>query len=193
MGKVLIYIVLILVIFHQVLLKLANDTKIITDKTYKELIMFFNPKENYKNLNYSNYEENNVKDTISSIFKNNEFRFNLSSYPNIEIKPEKLFLQNNKFLPECCIYSNEYSSSNGCACITPEQTYYLQKRGTTDTESKYVLNNEKNIFFSPTNTFKKSKNTNSFIDFNTNINIVKPISKEETHTKILIYKNNETR
>tara|TARA_A100001015_G_scaffold176905_1_gene196741 strand:+ start:527 stop:925 length:399 start_codon:yes stop_codon:yes gene_type:complete len=37
------------------------------------------------------------------------------------------FLANNKFTPECC--PSMYSSSTGCACITPEQGRFLNERG----------------------------------------------------------------
>jgi hypothetical protein len=40
---------------------------------------------------------------------------------------EMTFLANNRFTPECC--PSMYSSSTGCACITPEQGRFLNERG----------------------------------------------------------------
>ncbi len=36
------------------------------------------------------------------------------------------FFADTKFAPECC--PNAYSSSTGCACLTPEQYTFFQKR-----------------------------------------------------------------
>ena len=35
--------------------------------------------------------------------------------------------ENTKFSPECC--PSNYSSSTGCACMTPEQMKFLGQRG----------------------------------------------------------------
>jgi len=40
---------------------------------------------------------------------------------------ELVIFAQNKFKPECC--PSPYSSSTGCACITPEQIKYLNSRG----------------------------------------------------------------
>jgi hypothetical protein len=40
---------------------------------------------------------------------------------------ELVIFAQNKFKPECC--PSQYSSSTGCACITPEQIKYLNSRG----------------------------------------------------------------
>lgn len=40
---------------------------------------------------------------------------------------EMVIFSQNKFKPECC--PSPYSSSSGCACITPEQINYLNTRG----------------------------------------------------------------
>ena len=35
----------------------------------------------------------------------------------------------NKFRPECCNTPQQYASSTGCACISPEQMKFLNSRG----------------------------------------------------------------
>ena len=103
--------------------------------------------------NYKTTED--LKHNLTNIFKNPEF--NLNEYPNLEIQPGKLFLQNNKFLPECCFYYSDYSTDKGCPCITPEQQYYLQRRGLNRDKNCFLkeTNDYANIFFSPTSVFKK--------------------------------------
>ena len=103
----------------------------------------------------TNYNSNeNLKNNLTNIFKNPEF--NLNSYPNVEVKPGQLFLQNNKFLPECCFYYSDYSTDKGCPCITPEQQYYLQRRGLNRDKNCFLkeTNDYANLFFSPTLAFK---------------------------------------
>lgn len=41
----------------------------------------------------------------------------------------KRFLDYNISAPECCNYNQNYSTSNGCLCITPEQSKFLSNRG----------------------------------------------------------------
>lgn len=41
----------------------------------------------------------------------------------------KRFLDYNISAPECCKYNQSYSTSNGCLCITPEQSHFLINRG----------------------------------------------------------------
>ena len=116
----------------------------------KEFLLF----NNFETM--INYKTNeNLKYNLTNIFKNPEF--NLNEYPNVKIQPGKLFLQNNKFLPECCFYYNDYSTDKGCPCITPEQQYYLQRRGLNRDKNCFLkeTNDYANIFFSPTSVFKK--------------------------------------
>ena len=95
---------------------------------------------------------------VALFFKimNHNPEFNLNSYPNVEVKPGQLFLQNNKFLPECCFYYSDYSTDKGCPCITPEQQYYLQRRGLNRDKNCFLkeTNDYANLFFSPTLAFK---------------------------------------
>ena len=95
---------------------------------------------------------------LSKVFKHPELNYN--SYNNVRIDPEKVFLQDNKFLPECCVYNTEYSTSKGCACITPEQQNYLLTRGTNKSQISFIEENNdyKNIYFSPTLAFQENKN-----------------------------------
>tara|TARA_Y100000591_G_scaffold68554_1_gene56751 strand:- start:20 stop:466 length:447 start_codon:yes stop_codon:yes gene_type:complete len=107
----------------------------------------FQPMTNYKS-------SENFKTNLTDIFKNPEF--NLNSYPNVDLKPGQNFLQNNKFLPECCFYYNDYSTDKGCPCITPEQQYYLQRRGLNRDKNSFLKesNDYTNLYFSPTFAFK---------------------------------------
>ena len=114
-----------------------------------------------KKLSFNNFESmtnykssKDLKTNLTNIFKNHEF--NLNEYPNIEVKPGQLFLQNNKFLPECCFYYNDYSTDKGCPCITPEQQYYLQRRGLNRDKNSFLKESSDytNLVFSPTLAFK---------------------------------------
>jgi hypothetical protein len=144
---------------------------------------FENYKSYYKNKSaetYNNYLSNNYiqhyYDNItemSKVFKHPELNFN--SYNDVQIDPEKVFLQDNKFLPECCLYNTDYSTSKGCACISPEQQNYLLARGTNKALISFTQekNDYKNIYFSPTLAFQenaspfKSHSTNYIVDYPT--------------------------
>ena len=45
----------------------------------------------------------------------------------VPLQGTHFYFRDNKFAPECC--PSTYSSSSGCACISPEQLDYLNKRG----------------------------------------------------------------
>jgi hypothetical protein len=140
-------------------------------------------KDSHKNKSaetYNNYLSNNSVQNyydniteMSKVFKHPELNFN--SYNNVQIDPTKVFLQDNKFLPECCLYNTDYSTSKGCACISPEQQNYLLTRGTNKALISFAQekNDYKNIYFSPTLAFQentipfKSHNTNYIIDYPT--------------------------
>ena len=133
---------------------------------------FTNSKEQFTKLDYSGFDTSNnnlsYNPMYSQIFKNTGL--NLKSYNNVAIDPTKVLFENNKFLPECCLYNSEYSTSKGCACITPTQQEYLRRRGTNKSESSFIQNNSKytNLFFSPTlafqgESFPFKNNTTSYI------------------------------
>ena len=46
---------------------------------------------------------------------------------NPMVEGQKFFWANNEFKADCCDYSS-VSGSGGCACVTDEQTKYLQSR-----------------------------------------------------------------
>jgi hypothetical protein len=143
--------------------------------------------ESYKNSHknksaetYNNYLSNNSVQNyydniteMSKVFKHPEL--NLNSYNDVQIDPEKVFLQDNKFLPECCLYNTDYSTSKGCACISHEQQNYLLARGTNKALISFAQekNDYKNIYFSPTLAFQenanplKSHTTNYIVDYPT--------------------------
>jgi len=133
---------------------------------------FTNTKEQFTKLDYSSFDTSNndlsYNPMYSQIFKNTGL--NLKSYNNVAIDPTKVLFENNKFLPECCLYNSEYSTSKGCACITPTQQEYLRRRGTNKSEYSFIQNNSKytNLFFSPTlafqgKSFPFKNNTTSYI------------------------------
>ena len=131
---------------------LKNDIK-----SPLELIKRYTNKdsEKFNNLNLNNYEEN-IGGSISEIFKKD--KYNLGTYPNVEVKGGDNLFKHNKFLPECCMYYSDYSSDKGCPCITPEQQNYLQRRGLNRTKEPFINEYDlKNMFFSPSNTFKGNK------------------------------------
>tara|TARA_B100000963_G_scaffold171164_1_gene148925 strand:- start:229 stop:819 length:591 start_codon:yes stop_codon:yes gene_type:complete len=120
---------------------------------FSYLIKLFNKKENLNNLNNLKYTLFEPSGNIAYHY-GNKFKYgnmNLNAYPNVEIIPNKPLFNNNKFLPECCFYYNDYSTSKGCPCITPDQQYYLQRRGINRHESSLIQEGKsyKNIYYSP--------------------------------------------
>ncbi len=56
--------------------------------------------------------------------------------PSLPLEDTLSFFKGNQFKPECC--PSNYSSSDGCACETTEQTSYLNERaGNRDVHSNY--------------------------------------------------------
>jgi hypothetical protein len=110
---------------------------------------FIKSKEHFSSFDTS-YNNLIYNPLYSHVFKNTGL--NLTSYNNVAIDPAKPLLENNKFLPECCLYNSEYSTSKGCACITPTQQEYLRRRGTNKSPSSFIQDGTKytNLFFSPT-------------------------------------------
>ena len=125
--------------------------------------------------NFTNFEpSNNLPFHLGSIFKHSATNF--KDYPDVEIYPGKPLFDNNKFLPECCLYNSEYSSDRGCPCITPEQQYYLQRRGINKNKNDFIhdKNDYKNVYFSPTLAFKGEKFPfNTIVDNDYNIQFQK--------------------
>jgi hypothetical protein len=115
---------------------------------------FKTAKESFTKLDYTNFDTSynnfSYNPLYSQVFKNTGL--NLKSYNNVAIDPSKPLLENNKFLPECCLYNSEYSTSKGCACITPTQQEYLRRRGTNKSASSFLQEDStyNNLFFSPT-------------------------------------------
>jgi len=133
---------------------------------------FIKAKESFTKLDYTNFDTSynnfSYNPLYSQIFKNTGL--NLKSYNNVAIDPSKPLLENNKFLPECCLYNSEYSTSKGCACITPTQQEYLRRRGTNKSASSFLQEDStyNNLFFSPTLAIKGdpipfNKNTTRYI------------------------------
>ena len=164
--KVLVAIIIFVLIFDKFTIFLITGL-IYAYETYK------NPNKNMNLENYSDFVSNSSNENyydnireLSKIFKNPEH--NLNSYNDVSIAPEKVFLQDNKFLPECCSYNTEYSTSKGCACITPEQENYLLARGKNKSYLSFIQEDDeyKNIYFSPTAVLKQ--NESQFIKHDTN-------------------------
>jgi hypothetical protein len=52
----------------------------------------------------------------------------------VPLPKNQLFMfYNNKFTPDCCYKPQQYSSSTGCACISPTQMKYISSRGGNNT------------------------------------------------------------
>ena len=158
--KILTAIILFVLIFDKATILF------ITYIYYKYIIKNENKNENKNKENYTNNNNNNnaLESTIfepsnntialmSKVFKHPEL--NYKSYNNVKIDPTKVLFEENKFLPECCFYNSEYSSSKGCPCITSDQQYYLNMRGTNKSYISVIQTNNdyKNKYFSPTLAF----------------------------------------
>jgi hypothetical protein len=142
---------------------------------YAYVKYFTHDKEHFTKLNFTTFDSSyNIPGyniLYSHIFKNTGL--NLKSYNNVAIDPSKPLLENNKFLPECCLYNSEYSTSKGCACITPTQQEYLRRRGTNKSSSSFIqnANDYTNLYFSPTLAIQgdpipfNKNNTNYIIDY----------------------------
>ena len=150
--KILSFIIVFILIFDKatilLILYLFNKLTALPIKT-----------ENYSNALVSTVFEPSYNSIhlLSTVFKHPEL--NLKSYTNIEIDPTKVMLEDNKFLPECCLYNSDYSSSKGCSCITYEQQDYLRLRGTNKSLDSFndSDNDYKNVYFSPTLAFQGDK------------------------------------
>jgi len=151
--KILIAIVVFVLIFDKA-------TMLFITYIYYKYIIKNENKENYTNNNNNNALEsvifepsNNTIALMSKVFKHPEL--NYKSYNNVKIDPTKVLFEENKFLPECCFYNSEYSSSKGCPCITSDQQYYLNMRGTNKSYMSVIQTNNdyNNKYFSPTLAF----------------------------------------
>lgn len=152
--KVITFIIIFILIFDKA-------TILLVFYIYSKYVFkLFHKKENYTNNNNNTLvttifepSYNNVA-LLSNVFKHPEL--NLKSYTNVKIDPTKVLFEDNKFLPECCFYNSEYSSSKGCACITGDQQNYLSARGTNKSYISFIQNNNdyKNKYFSPTLAFQ---------------------------------------
>ena len=120
--------------------------------TVKNLIMPTEDKENF--ALFTEPSGNTGAQQLGQIFKKGHL--NLGTYPNVEIKPGQQLFNHNKFLPECCMYYSQYSTDKGCPCITPDQQYYLQRRGLNRHKAGFDRADldYKNVFFSPTQALK---------------------------------------
>ena len=167
--KYAIIVLLFVIIFDKLTLLIIFSLYYIYKRLFKNHI------EPFAQLNYSSFDTSNndlsYNTLYSHTYKNSGL--NLSSYNNVKIDPTKVLFENNKFLPECCLYNSEYSTSKGCACITPTQQEYLRRRGTNKSASSFIQNNSKytNLFFSPTLAIQgdpipfNKYNTNYIVDY----------------------------
>ena len=141
-AKILFVIIAFIIIFNRVLYKLILDSFNSSGERSEESVAEEpveetseeskeeEPTEETSEEIYNGTLSEKTKEGFDNIFsklENNNTDFNV--YPNIEEKPHHLIFNKNKFTPECCVLNYEYSSSDGCPCITPEQQYYLQYRG----------------------------------------------------------------
>tara|TARA_B110001452_G_scaffold224588_1_gene198224 strand:- start:3303 stop:3896 length:594 start_codon:yes stop_codon:yes gene_type:complete len=182
--KILFYIILLIIIFDKLVIFLLTPG-------FNKLCEIYNSytKENFKNLGYSRFEPpENVAHNLGQIFKNSEL--NLDEYPNVEIKPGQQIFQDNKFLPECCLYYSQYSTDKGCPCITPEQQQYLSRRGLNKAGFEKNESDYKNVFFSPTMALKGK--TPPFVQNNIYFQRDEPEISDSKVNKILSLINEST-
>jgi hypothetical protein len=153
LAKVFTFIIIFVLIFDKA-------TFLLVTYLYSKFVLkIFKKKENYTNNNNALVStifepSNNTIASLSQVFKHPEL--NLKSYTNVKIDPTKVLFEDNKFLPECCFYNSEYSTSKGCPCITGDQQDYLSARGTNKSHISFIQTNNdyKNKFFSPTLAFQ---------------------------------------
>jgi hypothetical protein len=153
LAKVFTFIIIFVLIFDKA-------TFLLVTYLYSKFVLkIFKKKENYTNNNNALVStifepSNNTIASLSQVFKHPEL--NLKSYTNVKIDPTKVLFEDNKFLPECCFYNSEYSTSKGCPCITGDQQDYLSARGTNKSYISFIQTNNdyKNKFFSPTLAFQ---------------------------------------
>ena len=189
--KVISFIIIFILIFDKA-------TILLVFYIYNKYVFnIFHKKENYTNNTNNNNalissvfdHSNNTIASLSKVFKHPEL--NLKSYTNVKIDPTKVLFEDNKFLPECCFYNSEYSTSKGCACITGDQQNYLSARGTNKSHISFIQENNdyKNKFFSPTLAFQgaddpfKTNEEHFIIDYEP----LKPEKKTEFNSLINNY------
>ena len=159
--KIISYIIIFILIFDKATLLFI---------TYLFNKYIYKPSKKHEQFNnYSiNNSNNNLAATIfepsnnyiallSKVYTHPELNF--KSYTNVKIDPTKVLFEDNKFLPECCFYNSEYSSSKGCPCITGDQQNYLNTRGTNKSHTSFIQSNNsyKNLYFSPSLAFQGEK------------------------------------
>ena len=82
------------------------------------------PCDGFSGLNNS-WENKNINKISRDKDKNKN---KLNSTQKVLLNPNKFFNYNISS-PDCCSYNSNYSTSNGCLCITPEQYKFLNSRG----------------------------------------------------------------
>ena len=135
----------------------------------------------FESFNYSKFNDNSLN-LVDNLTINNGLMKNSikdkNSYLDVDLRTGSDFLSYNKFLPECCLYNQEYSTGNGCPCVTPEQQAYLNSNGLNKTGNTFNNNPEKNIFFSPEKSFKEEIPFDNFITY--------PEKEKDTRTSEII-------
>jgi hypothetical protein len=77
-------------------------------------------------------------DTWTSAIRNTHYNMYASLDNNIAgtvplPSDELFFFYKNEFSPDCCYKPQQYSSSTGCACMSPSQMKYISSRGGNNT------------------------------------------------------------
>ena len=135
----------------------------------------------FENFNYSEFNDNSLNLVDNLTINNGLIKNSIkdkNSYLDVDLRNGSDFLSYNKFLPECCLYNQEYSTGNGCPCVTPEQQAYLNSNGLNKTGNTFNNNPEKNIFFSPEKSFKAELSYNNFFIY--------PEKEKDTRTSQII-------
>ena len=187
-----IFSVIILVIFTYHLLYFLNVFKkeLEYERLEKSKKENKDTKESYEN--YMNFMSSaSLKNNLSNIFKGGDLDH--KAYPNVQVTTDAEFFKTNKFLPECCMYYPNYSGDKGCPCITPEQQFFLHRRGGNRNVNSFV-NGEKsaNLYFSPTNALKGEVDK-LFKQFKTEPRHVTPQDESERKKVLTQYLNIQDR
>jgi hypothetical protein len=101
-----------------------------------------NIKGSVKDLQFSDSSSSTLKDDLETLKiedsgnKSEEKKQEINIYKDLETNINKKtrtsdnamsFFENTEFSPECC--PSNYTTSSGCACMTPEQMKFLGQRG----------------------------------------------------------------
>ena len=85
-------------------------------------------------LDYSNFTNNNNNNFfVSDNDIYNNLHYHQLNSNDLLNKNNLNYFNNNKFDARCCLKNYEYSTSNGCICLSQKQNEFLKFRGNNNT------------------------------------------------------------